>query len=148
MPGWAKALISAAVLGALGVSAFAYYLVQGLIAHRGFYRNQGSHFSLQHAVNAHFEEHGRWPKKLTGPGFEGQFIGQIPELDLRELKRGTTREVESYSFTDADGKLLPEKLRDSGRWAYDPKSGVVAIDCKGLNKQKNIPYYLIGQARD
>jgi hypothetical protein len=36
--------------------------------------------------------------------------------------------VEVYSFTSKDGAVQPAKLKNTGHWAYDPRSGVLIVD--------------------
>lgn len=94
-------------------------------------RAHGSLTALRSAIGSYAGEHGgRPPVRLDDAGFLKDFTGgTLTAVGVGCLGHPESNAVETYPFLDAKGNVDPAKLKDTGHWLYDAKTGTLIIDC-------------------
>ena len=105
--------------------------------------NLGHLGEMVEGITHYRKDKGAFPKKIED--LTPEYLLKIPELKLVGYGHGYSCEVESYEFLYDDGKGDPKKLKDTGHWIYDPRTGILGIDCTH-GCYVGIPYYEIGDA--
>jgi hypothetical protein len=75
------------------------------------------------------DSQGIWPRNLE-KDLVPKYLKAIPALHLEKYGHKSSNQVEYYPFLNSVGILDdPYKLRDTGHWLYDSKTGTILIDC-------------------
>ncbi len=85
--------------------------------------------TLKSAASIYYgDSQGIWPGNLE-KDLVPKYLKSIPTLHLEKYGHPPSNQVEYYPFLNASGKLDVSKLKDTGHWLYDSKTGAVLIDC-------------------
>lgn len=126
----AAGLIPALVPVFLGGSA--YYVVRRTKTHMEAAQEAETRRglrSLRNAVEIYRLDKALYPASLNDPQFLGPYLSVVPPVRLARTGHAPSAEVETGDYGAAGGGVDPAKVRDSGRWGYDPAGGLVFIDC-------------------
>lgn len=90
----------------------------------------GNRHSLEETIAIYAaDHHGKFPKHLSLSSLGREYLIEIPKINLSHLGHQESAVVEEYPFLDSSGHVDPTKLKDTCHWLYDPKTGIVIVDC-------------------
>jgi uncharacterized RDD family membrane protein YckC len=128
----------------LGLAAAVY--LPGLMSTTELAATRNNLDTLKSAVMLYYSDHkGAYPPSLerltkVEPSAAFPYLDKIPMIKLKSYGHSSSCQVEKYAFTDKKGKLVPSMLKDTGHWLYDPRSGLVVIDCTHKDKRGKYVY--------
>lgn len=119
----------------LGLSVFTVRTFTALCATSNEGITRGSRNGLASAVSIYYgDAEGSYPPSLDGPEMIPKYTTVMPRAILPHRGHNPSTAVRLYpKLLKSPRDVDPALLSDSGGWMYEPKSGLVFVDCTHLD---------------